>query len=121
MQIINFFEKISLLLLLSSILACSGAQQPVVEWSKCKKLAGKNEKLSHIEDMAIDEHCVYVAMGGTIADQQSHRSGIRKIQLETGAVSTLDDGQALPQSELGGLSIDEKFLYWNAGGEIFRI
>jgi hypothetical protein len=33
----------------------------------------------------------------------------------------MDDGENLPQSDYGGLCADEKFIYWNAGGNILRV
>jgi hypothetical protein len=48
-------------------------------------------------------------------------SGLRKVALDSGTVTTLDDGKNLPQSDNGGIAIDEHFIYWNAGGNILRI
>jgi hypothetical protein len=36
-------------------------------------------------------------------------------------VTGLDNGEKMPQAETGGLAADEKFVYWNAGGNILRI
>jgi hypothetical protein len=62
-----------------------------------------------------------VIMGGTVADQNEGTSGLRKIALDTGAVTSLDNGEKIPQSETGGMAADEKYIYWNAGGSIFRL
>lgn len=59
--------------------------------------------------------------GGTVADQNEGNSGLRKVDLNSGAVTSLDNGENIPQSETGGLGTDDKFLYWNAGGKIWRI
>ncbi|MBA3768559.1 MAG: hypothetical protein H0W99_16585 [Acidobacteria bacterium] len=46
---------------------------------------------------------------------------MRKVALDSGAVTNLDNGENLPQSDYGGIAIDEKFIYWNADGKILRI
>lgn len=33
----------------------------------------------------------------------------------------LDDGKKYPQAEQGGIAQDDKYVYWNSGGEIARI
>lgn len=91
------------------------------EWTKGKKIAGKGQGLSHISNVVVDEHFAYVVIGGTVADANSGTNGPRKIDLVTGAVTVLDDGKRMPQSEQGGLVADDKYLYWNAGGNILRI
>ncbi|HST53495.1 MAG TPA: hypothetical protein VLJ61_15900, partial [Pyrinomonadaceae bacterium] len=48
-------------------------------------------------------------------------SGLRKVALDSGAVTNLDGGENLPQSETGGIATDDKFIYWNAGGKIMRV
>lgn len=91
------------------------------EWTKGKKIAGKEQGLSHISNVVVDERFAYVVIGGTVADANSGTNGLRKIDLATGAVTVLDDGKRMPQSEQGGLVADDKYLYWNAGGSILRI
>lgn len=91
------------------------------EWPKGRKIAGKERGLSHISDIVVDERFAYVIIGGTIADANAGTSGLRKVELATGAVTILDDGKRMPQSEQGGLVADDKYLYWNAGGSILRM
>ena len=104
-----------------TLLGCrESAKQP--EWTKARKIAGRAQKLSHISGLVVDNKFAYVTMGGTLADQKEGTSGLRKIDLDTGEVGVLDDGQTnLPQSDLGGLAIDERYIYWNASGRILRL
>jgi hypothetical protein len=103
-----------------TVLACTESK-PVADWTKSKRIAGHEQNLSHISCIAIDERFAYLVIGGTVADQNDGTNGLRKVALDTGAVSSLDDGARMPQSETGGLAIDEKFVYWNAGGNILRV
>ncbi len=91
------------------------------QWVKGKKIAGKEQKLSHISNIAVDDKFAYVVIGGTVADSNEGLNGLRKVDLATGAVTVLDDGKRMSQSEQGGLAIDEKYVYWNAGGNILRL
>ena len=95
------------------------AKQP--DWIKARKIAGKAQGLSHISGLVVDDKFAYVTIGGTVADQNEGHSGLRKVALESGAVTNLDNGEKTPQSDYGGLASDEKFIYWNAGGNILRI
>lgn len=109
-------------LLLLAILGCSkSSNKPAPDWTKARKIAGKQQRLSHISGIVVDDKFAYVTMGGTIADQNQGTSGLRKIALDSGAVTSLDDGKDMPQSENGGIAIDDRFIYWNAGGKILRI
>lgn len=117
---LGFLSAISLIL--GAILGCrESANRPVAEWTKARKIAGKEQKLSHISGLVVDDKFAYVTMGGTIADQRAGTSGLRKVALDSGAVMNLDNGENLPQSDEGGIAIDEKFIYWNAGGNILRV
>ena len=108
--------------ILSAIFGCSGEwSKPIAEWTNSKKIAGKEQKLSHISGLAVDEKFAYLTVGGTVADQNEGLSGLRKIALDSGAVTILDDGKNMPQAENGGIALDDKFVYWNAGGKIWRI
>jgi hypothetical protein len=110
----------AILLLFVALLGCKQmAKQP--EWPKSKKVAGKEQGLSHISGLVVDDKFAYVTIGGTIADQNEGHSGLRKVSLDSGAVTSLDNGEKTPQSDYGGLAIDDKFVYWNAGGNILRI
>jgi hypothetical protein len=106
--------------ILMVILGCE-LGSPAPQWVKFKKIAGTEQRLSHISSMVIDDKFAYVIMGGTIADQKEGNSGLRKIDLESGAVTSLDNGENIPQSENGGMAVDEKYIYWNASGKIWRL
>ncbi|HEV7747731.1 MAG TPA: hypothetical protein VGO56_22215 [Pyrinomonadaceae bacterium] len=107
-------------LLLAAILGCGRiAKQP--DWVKSRKIAGKEQGLSHISGLVSDDMFAYVTIGGNLADEQEGHSGLRKVALDSGAVTSLDNGEKTPQSDYGGLAIDDKFIYWNAGGNILRI
>jgi hypothetical protein len=112
----------AIVLLLGAMLGCDKfGNRPVAEWTKAQKIAGKERRLSHISGLVVDDKFAYVTMGGTIADQNAGMSGLRKVALDSGAVTSLGDGVTLPQSDYGGIASDEKFIYWNAGGNIWRV
>lgn len=108
-------------LLLGAVLGCGQISKPAPEWTKGKRIAGKEQRLSHISGLVVDDRFAYVTMGGTLADQNEGTSGLRRVALDSGAVLMLDDGKNLPQSDYGGMAIDEKYVYWNAGGKILRV
>jgi hypothetical protein len=112
----------AILLLLSAILGCSKfTKRPVAEWTKARKIAGKEQQLSHISGLVVDDKFAYVTIGGTVADQNAGTSGLRKVALDSGAVTNLENGENFPQSDYGGIALDEKFIYWNGGGKILRV
>ena len=115
---VSFVSAFSVLFVM--ILGC-GQMAKTPQWTKARKIAGKEQRLSHISSMVVDEKHAYVVIGGTVADQREGNSGLRKVALDSGAVTSLDNGENFPQSENGGLGTDDKFLYWNAGGKIWRI
>ena len=109
-------------LLFGAILGCGKfANRPVAEWTKAKRIAGKEQRLSHILGLVVDDKFAFVTIGGNLADEREGMSGLRKVALDSGAVTSLDDGNNLPQSDYGGIALDEKFIYWNAGGNILRV
>lgn len=109
------------LLILGAVLGCNwSAKRPAAEWAKARKVAGKEQRLSHISGLAVDDRFAYVTTGGTVADQKEGASGLRKVALDSGAVLSLGGGDDVPQSDRGGLCADDKFVYWNAGGKILR-
>jgi len=115
---LTFISAVSLLL--GAILGCAKmAKQP--NWIKARRIAGKEQGLSHISGLVVADKFAYVTIGGTVADQKEGHSGLRKVALDSGAVTSLDNGEKAPQSDYGGLAIDEKFIYWNAEGVILRI
>ena len=108
--------------LLTMLFGCGEMAKPAADWTKAKKIAGREQKLSHISGMVVDDKFAYATIGGTVADQNEGTNGLRKIALDSGAVTILDDGvKNSPQSEKGGIAADEKYVYWNAGGNIMRI
>jgi hypothetical protein len=107
-------------LLLAAVLGCTSSK-PAPQWTKGRKIAGKAQRLSHISGIVVDDKFAFVTMGGTIADQNQGTSGLRKIDLASGEVTSLEDGTNFPQSDSGGIAIDEQFIYWNGGGKILRI
>lgn len=108
-------------LLVIAVLGCKEtAKQP--DWTKARKIAGQEQKLSHISGMIIDDKYAYLTIGGTVADDRAGTSGLRKVDLESGEVTNLDgDSKNSPQTDRGGLATDEEFLYWNGGGKIWRL
>ncbi len=103
-------------------LGCGGTQSgPKPEWTKGKKIAGKEQGLSHVSGIVVDDKFAYTTIGGTVADANAGTNGLRKAALDTGAVTMLDNGEKYPQAEQGGIAQDDKFVYWNSGGEIARI
>lgn len=107
-------------LLLGAVLGCGGfGNRPVAQWTKAAKIAGKEQRLSHVSGLVVDDKFAYVTMGGTVADQNAGMSGLRKVALDSGVVTNLDD--SFPQSDYGGIALDEDFIYWNAEGKILRV
>jgi hypothetical protein len=120
----NFRRFLIFMSLLSSLLSLvfgcgKSANRPIVEWTKAQKVAGKEQRLSHISGLVVDDKFAYVTIGGTIADQNEGMSGLRKVALDSGVVTNLDD--SFPQSDYGGMAIDKDFIYWNGGGQILRV
>jgi len=101
-------------------LACGKIEQKP-QWQNSKKLAGKEQGLSHVSNIVVDDKFAYVTIGGTVADANAGTNGLRKVDLATGAVTSLDDGKQSPQAERGGIALDDKYVYWKAGGTIQRI
>jgi hypothetical protein len=113
-----FMSAISLLL--SAFSGCGKfVNRPASKWTKCQEIAGKAQGLSHLSGLVIDDKFAYVTIGGTVADQNEGTSGLRKVALDSGTVTKLDD--SFPQSDHGGIAIDKDFVYWNGEGKILRI
>lgn len=111
----------ALAILVLLILGCGGPGKPPAEWTKSKRIAGSEHGLSHVSGVVVDAKFAWVVIGGTVADEQAGTNGMRKIDLTSGEVSTVDNGEKMPQSETGGIVSDDKYIYWNAGGNILRI
>lgn len=107
--------------LLSTLTGCGGPKQPEPQWTTATKLAGKAQGLSHISGLVVDDQFAYVTIGGTLADQQAGASGLRRVALYSGEVTVLDDGTNLPQSDYGGIALDDQFVYWNRSGKLLRM
>lgn len=101
-------------------IACGTIEQKP-QWPNSKKIAGKEQGLSHISNIVVDDKFAYVLIGGTVADLNAGTNGLRKIDLASGAVTSLDDGKQMPQAGQGGLAIDDRYVYWKAGSTIQRI
>ncbi|HSS19339.1 MAG TPA: hypothetical protein VLL54_04640 [Pyrinomonadaceae bacterium] len=115
---LSFFSAV--FLLLAAILGCKSTPKQA-DWIKARKIAGNAQGLSHIAGIVVDDKFAYATIGGTVADEKAGTSGLRKIDLETGVVTNLDNGEKTPQSDQGGLALDEQFIYWSAAGSILRI
>lgn len=118
-------KKLNLILpmmtLLAMILGCGEISKPAPEWTKATKIAGHKQGLSHISGLVIDDKFAYLTIGGTVADDNEGTSGLRKVALDSGTVTNLNADKNSTQSDYGGMAIDEKFIYWNAGGKILRV
>lgn len=108
-------------MLLGAILGCGQMTKPAPDWTKARKIAGREQKLSHVSAFVIDDRFAYATIGGNQADQNEGKSGLRRVALDTGEVTSLDDGSNLPQTDTGGVATDGKFIYWNGGGKILRV
>lgn len=109
-------------MLFVAALGCGGTQSgPKPEWVKAKKIAGKEQGLSHVSGVVVDDKFAYVTIGGTVADANAGTNGLRKAALDSGSVTSLDNGEKYPQAEQGGIASDDKYIYWTSGGEIARI
>lgn len=116
----NLSSGIAMALLFSVIIACGGIKSGP-QWTKARKIAGREQKLSTISNIAVDEKFAYIVVGGTVADENEGTTGLRKVDIAAGEVTVLDDGKRSPQSERGGLVADEKYLYWKGGASILRM
>src|SRR5712675_169596 len=94
----------AIVLLLAAILGCSKLSKSP-EWPKLRRIAGKQQRLSHVTGLVVDDRFAYVTIGGTVADENEGTNGLRKVALDSGAVTLLDDGQKSPQSEPGGIAV----------------
>ena len=52
--------------LLAMILGCGELTKPASEWAKAKRIAGKEQGLSHVSGLVIDDKFAYVTIGGTV-------------------------------------------------------
>lgn len=104
-------------LLLLGILGCRSTNQPKApSWIKVTVLSANED---HPSKIVSDGASVYFVTGGTIASKNKGTNNIQRIALSDGAVSVVVEGDELIPGEM--LAVDEKFLYWAAGGNILRV
>ena len=99
------------------ILACRSTNQPASpSWTKAKVLSGHED---HPSKIISDGSFVYYVTGGTVASMNEGTNNIKRLSLRDGSVSVLvKGGQLIPEETL---ALDDKFLYWSDGGNIYRI
>jgi hypothetical protein len=104
-------------LLLLSILGCrsTNSSKPP-SWTKAKVLSDKED---HPSKIISDGQSVFFVTGGTVASMNEGTNNIKKISLKDGSVTVLVKGGA--QIPSAALAVDDKFLYWSDGGNIFRV
>ena len=110
-------SSFTLLMLVLTIAACRSTNTPTPSsWSKAKILADKED---HPSKIVSDGEAVYFVTGGTVASMNEGTNNIKKISLKDGIVSVLvKGGQIIPDTTL---ALDEKFVYWSDGGNIYRV
>lgn len=108
---------LALCLILLAILGCrSTNKKESTSWAKAKVLADKED---HPSKIIVDGEAVYFVTGGTVASQREGTNNIKRISLKDGAVSILvKGGDLVPQASL---AVDDKYLYWSDGGNIYRV
>jgi hypothetical protein len=90
------------LMILSAIfLGCGELSKPTAKWTKARKIAGKEQKLSHVSELVVDDKFAYVTIGGTVADQNEGTSGLRKVSLDSGAVTSDKYGRRRKSTAVG--------------------
>ncbi len=85
-------------------------------WVKANVLSAKED---HPSKIVSDNDAVYYVTGGTVASQHEGTNNIKRISLKDGATSIIvKGGDLIPESSL---AIDDKFLYWSDGGNLYRV
>jgi len=108
---------IALGVMLFAILACRSTNQTKDPgWTKLKVLSDKED---HPSKIVADGEAVYFITGGTVASMNQGTNNIKKISLKDGTVSILVKGGRVIPDEM--LTVDDKFLYWSDGGNIWRV
>ncbi len=113
----TFSLVLALALLLSSLLGCrsTNSSKPP-SWTKAKVLSDKED---HPSKIVSDGQSVFFVTGGTVASMNERTNNIKKISLKDGSVTVLvKGGQQIPSA---ALAVDDKFLYWSDGGNIFKV
>ena len=114
----GLFRSLSALsLLVLAVLSCRGpniSKSP--SWSNAKVLSDKED---HPSKIVTDGEAIYYVTGGTVASQHEGTNNIKKISLQDGSVSVLvKGGELIPDPTL---AIDDKYLYWSDGGNLYRV
>jgi hypothetical protein len=105
------------LLLLLAVVACRSTNEPKApSWSKAKILADKED---HPSKIVSNGEAVYFVTGGTVASMNAGSNNIKRISLADGSTTVLVTGGK--QIPTGTLALDDKYLYWSDGGNIFRV
>ena len=90
---------------LAVILGCGGeGKNPVAEWTKSKKIAGKEQKLSHISGIVVDEKFVYWVTPTSILKQAKSGGKVEIVY------------QATDKEGVDELSQDAETLYFGFRG-----
>src|ERR1043166_3254834 len=111
-----FKSGIAIALLALVVAACRSTNQPTASWAKARVLSDKED---HPSKVVTDGEAVYYVTGGTVASMNEGTNNIKRISLRDGSVSVLVKGGRLIPEET--LALDESFLYWSDGGNIYRI
>jgi hypothetical protein len=108
---------IALIVLLLAILGCRPSKlSDPPGWTKAKVLSDHED---HPSKIITDGDAVYYVTGGTVASMNEGTNNIKRISLRDGSVSLLVKGGKLIPEET--LALDDKFLYWSDGGNLYRI
>ena len=104
-------------LIFLALLGCrSMNESKAPSWTNAKVLADKED---HPSKVISDGAAVYFVTGGTVASMNEGTNNIKRISLSDGSATILvKGGKQVPEA---ALAVDEKFLYWSDGGNIFRI
>lgn len=108
------------LLLLLTLPGCRGSRRSRTSdagsWTKAAVLA---EREDHPSKIVADDEAVYFVTGGTIASQRDGTNNVKRISLKDGSTTILvKGGDRIPEEML---FVDQKFLYWSDGGNIYRV
>lgn len=108
---------IALGLLVVSVLVCRPLNQPNgPSWSKAKVLADHQD---HPSKIVADGEAIYFVTGGTLASKNEGTNNIKRLSLNSGSAEVLvKGGDLIPTASL---AVDEKYLYWSDGGNIYRV
>ena len=108
----------ALALVLLAILGCRGgiSSTKLPSWTKAKVLSDKED---HPSKIVTDGDAIYYVTGGTVASMNQGTNNIKRISLKDGSVSIIVKGGNQVPNEM--LFVNQKYLYWSDGGNIFRV